>query len=99
MLVRFSFEFATVSNFPLLSEQFPSKRGKVMSFSLAGGLIGTTVAATTGPAAFFRFGVWGLGPVSLASAALSLLLLHTLVREQPHRAAASGSSVEEVRNE
>jgi MFS family permease len=85
VLVRFFFEFATVSNFPLLSEQFPEKRGKVMSFSLAGGLVGTTVAASTGPAAFFRFGVWGLGPVSMASAAVSLLLLGTLVKEAPYR--------------
>lgn len=85
VLVRFSFEFATVSNFPLLSEQYPEKRGKVMAFSLAGGLLGTTLAASTGPAAFFSFGVWGLGPVSLASAGLSLLVIRTMVREAPYR--------------
>ncbi len=85
VLVRFSFEFATVSNFPLLSEQFPEKRGKVLSFSLAAGLLGTTVAATTGPAAFFRFGVWGLGPVALVSALISLLLIRLLVKDAPYR--------------
>jgi predicted MFS family arabinose efflux permease len=89
VLVRFSFEFTTVSNFPLLSEQFPEKRGKVMSFSLAGGLMGSTIAATTGPAAFFRFGVWGLGPVSLSAALMSLLLIRRVVREAPHSTDAS----------
>ena len=85
LLPRFFFEFATVSNFPLLSEQYPSQRGKIMSLSVAGGLLGTTIAATTGPAAYLNIGVWGLGPVSAAAAAVSCILIVFFVREEPHK--------------
>ena len=80
---RISFEFAVVSNFPLLSEQAPHARGKVMSLGMTAGLLGTTAAGLTGPPAYLRFGVWGLGPVSLGLSVLSLLLVTTLVREHP----------------
>ncbi|HKK66157.1 MAG TPA: MFS transporter [Clostridia bacterium] len=85
LLPRFFFEFATVSNFPLLSEQYPLQRGKIMSLSVAGGLLGTTVAATTGPAAYLHLGVWGLGPFSAAAAAVSCILIVVFVREEPYR--------------
>jgi predicted MFS family arabinose efflux permease len=81
---RMSFEFAVVSNFPLLSEQAPQARGKVLSLSATAGLLGTTLAGLTGPAAYLRFGVWGLGPVSCAVALVSLTLLVAFVRERPH---------------
>lgn len=87
LMPRFFFEFATVSNFPLLSEQYPPQRGKVMSLSVAGGLLGTTIAATTGPAAYLNLGVWGLGPVSAAAAFVSCILIVFFVREEPHRTA------------
>lgn len=85
LLPRFFFEFATVSNFPLLSEQYPIQRGKIMSLSVAGGLLGTTIAATTGPAAYLHLGVWGLGPFSAAAAAVSCILIIVFVREEPYR--------------
>ncbi|HKJ84812.1 MAG TPA: hypothetical protein VKA06_01990, partial [Spirochaetia bacterium] len=81
---RVSFEFAVVSNFPLLSEQVPESRGKVMSLGMTAGLLGATLAGLTGPAAYLRFGVWGLGPVSCVAALVSLVLLVSFVRERPH---------------
>ncbi len=84
ILPRFFFEFATVSNFPLLSEQFPAQRGKIISLGVAGGLVGTTIAAVTGPEAYVEFGLWGLGPVSAVATVFSMLLLIFFVREQPY---------------
>lgn len=83
-LPRVLFEFAVVSNFPLLSEQAPHARGKVMSLGITAGLLGATLAGLTGPAAYLRYGVWGLGPVSAAAALTSLLLLVLFVRERPY---------------
>ena len=82
ILPRFFFEFATVSNFPLMSEQYPAGRGKVLSLGVAGGLLGTTIAAVTGPAAYLKAGLWGLGPVSAAASLVSLLILIFIVRER-----------------
>lgn len=84
LMPRFFFELATVSNFPLLSEQYPPQRGKIMSLSVAGGLLGTTIAASTGPASYLNVGVWGLGPVSALAAGISCLLVIFFVKEEPH---------------
>ena len=84
LMPRFFFELATVSNFPLLSEQYPPQRGKIMSLSVAGGLLGTTIAASTGPVSYLNVGVWGLGPVSAVAAGFSCLLVIFFVREEPH---------------
>ncbi len=83
-LPRFCFEFATVSNFPLLSEQLPSQRGKIMALSFSAGLSGTVITGLTGPAFYLRWGVWGLGPFSLLFSLVSLLLLTLFVRERPY---------------
>lgn len=83
-LPRFCFEFATVSNFPLLSEQLPPQRGKIMALSFSAGLSGTVITGMTGPAFYLRWGVWGLGPFSLVFSLVSLLLLLLFVREQPY---------------
>lgn len=88
VIPRMCFEFAVVSNFPLLSEQAPLARGKVLSLGMTAGLIGASVAGLTGPAAYLRFGVWGLGPVSCAAAVISLLILVCFVRERPYNGAA-----------
>jgi len=80
---RMFFEFAAVSNFPLISEQVPEQRGKILSLSMAFGLVGSTIASATGPAAYTRFGVWGLAPVSLGAAVISLLLLIFIIRDNP----------------
>ena len=55
-----------------------------MSLGMTAGLLGATVAGLTGPSAYLRLGVWGLGPVSLAASVVSLLLLVGFVRERPH---------------
>jgi MFS family permease len=81
IIPRFFFEFATVSNFPLLSEQVPEQRGKLMSLSITAGLIGTTAAGITGPWLYATFGVWGLGPVSLAASVCSLAAVSVLVKD------------------
>ena len=83
ILPRFFFEVATVSNFPLLSEQYPAGRGKVLAFGVAAGLIGSTVAATTGPAAYLNAGLWAIGPVSAGASLVSLGLLLFVVRDRP----------------
>jgi predicted MFS family arabinose efflux permease len=84
IIPRAGFEFAVVSNFPLLSEQVPEQRGKVLGLGMTFGLIGTTIAGLTGPTAYLKFGVWGLGPVSLAASLVSLVLLVFVVKERPH---------------
>jgi predicted MFS family arabinose efflux permease len=83
ILPRFFFEFATVSNFPLLSEQYPAKRGKILSLGVAGGLVGTTVAATTGPLAYMTLGLWGLGLPAGVAGLFSLCLILFVVKDQP----------------
>lgn len=65
-LPRFFFEFAIVSSFPLISEQYPAERGKVMAFTFSIGVAGPVVSGITGPAMYLKWGVWGLGPVSSA---------------------------------
>jgi predicted MFS family arabinose efflux permease len=80
-LARFFFEVAIVSNIPLLSEQAPDRRGKVLTVASACGLIGITIASLSGPWAYMRFGVWGLGSVSAAASALTVAVLVASVRE------------------
>ena len=58
------FEFNIVSHFPLLSEQAPAQRGKVMTLGSAFSLIGGTVAGFTGPWLLVNVGVAGLAWVS-----------------------------------
>lgn len=81
IIPRFFFEFAIVSNFPLLSEQVPEQRGKILSLSVSVGLLGGTLAGITGPWFYQRAGVWGLGPVSCFAALVALFLVRTLVKE------------------
>jgi predicted MFS family arabinose efflux permease len=81
---RCFFEFAVVSNFPLMSEQIPEQRGKVLSLSMTVGLIGSTLAGITGPWAYYRFGVTGLGLGSLILVLISLAILLFVVKEPKH---------------
>jgi predicted MFS family arabinose efflux permease len=81
LLARFCFEFTIVSNLALLSEQMPSQRGKLLTFGAAFGLIGTSLAGFTGPAAYAAFGPWGVGAVSAAAMTGAFLLNCFIVRE------------------
>jgi len=81
VLVRAAFEFTVVSNLPLLSEQAPAQRGKVMSLGAAVALLGPTLGGFTGPWAFEAFGVWGLSLIPAASLGLALLIVALWVSE------------------
>ncbi len=81
LLARFCFEFTIVSNLALLSEQMPSQRGKLLTFGAAFGLIGTSLAGFTGPAAYATWGAWGVGSVSAVGMAGAFLLNFFIVRE------------------
>lgn len=81
LLARFAFEFSIVGLIPLLSEQVPRQRNKVLALGTTSALLGSALAGWTGPAAYVRFGLAGL---ALPSAALLLLawgLVVMVVRE------------------
>jgi predicted MFS family arabinose efflux permease len=80
-LTRMCFEFNIVSHFPLLSEQAPSQRGKVMTLGAAVSLLGGTLAGFTGPWLLIRVGVAGLAWSSAAAAFIGLLVVLLLVNE------------------
>ena len=79
--VRICFQAIILGLFPLISEQVPDQRGKAISMGIAAGLLGSTFASVTGPAAYLRFGVWGIGPVGAAVMAAVLGVTLFLVEE------------------
>ena len=81
-LARGAFEFALVSFLPLMSEQVPSRRAKVMTLSAAVSLAAMTVAATLAPLIYIQLGITGVAGVSAVCAAVALTLLLTHVRER-----------------
>ncbi len=81
-LARFCFEFSLVSNIPLLTEQIPKQRAKVLALASACGLVGITLASLSGPWAYTRWGVWGLGPAAAIASALALAIVLVHVRER-----------------
>ncbi len=81
-LARGCFEFAIVSHFPLLSEQVPLQRGKVMTLGAAILLAGGTVANSSGPWLYTRYGVIGVSTVSAILVGLAIVLLLTWVHER-----------------
>lgn len=80
-ITRGFFEFAIVSNIPLLSEQVPSQRGKVMTLSAAFALAAVTIANFTGPWLYTEFGVFAVSVVAATSSALAVLTLLVFVIE------------------
>lgn len=82
-VTRCFFEFSIVSHLPLLSEQMPAHRGKVMSLGAALSLGSSTVAAFSGPWLLVNLGVAALAWSSAALVLLSLLTILFLVRETP----------------
>ena len=81
LIARFSFEFSIVSNLALLSEQSPTQRGKVLTLGAAFGLVGTSIAGFTRPAAYENWGALGLGAISAVGLLGAFLLNSFLVQE------------------
>jgi len=81
IIPRIFFEFATVSNLALLTEQVPEQRGKVMSLSTTFGLIGITFASAIGPVSYYSKGVTGLAAVSLAAGLISFIIVILIVKD------------------
>lgn len=79
--VRICFQAIILGLFPLISEQVPEQRGKAISMAIAAGLLGSTFASVTGPAAYLRFGVWGVGPVGVLVMAIVLIITLFVVKE------------------
>jgi predicted MFS family arabinose efflux permease len=80
-VARMFFEFSIVSYFPLLSEQAPAQRGKVMTFGSAFALLGGTAAGFSGPWLLVNLGVPGLSWLSAVTVAGALVIVLLLVRE------------------
>lgn len=83
-VARGCFEFAVVSQIPLLSEQVPAQRGKVMTLGAAFNLLGVTVAGATGPWLYTKYGVPGLSGTSFVLTATAMLVIWVYVREDAH---------------
>ncbi|MCB0161790.1 MAG: hypothetical protein KDD83_26815, partial [Caldilineaceae bacterium] len=74
-------EFSIVSNFPLLSEQAPAQRGKVMTLSVAVSMLGATSASFAAPWLYANVGIAAVTTASAVAAAIATLLLIFFVRE------------------
>ncbi len=81
-VARMGFEFSIVSYFPLLSEQTPEQRGKVMTLGSAAGLLFATAAGFTSPWLYTQYGIGGPAALSMLSTAAAILVALTLVRER-----------------
>ncbi|MCB0070044.1 MAG: MFS transporter [Caldilineaceae bacterium] len=80
-VTRSCFEFSIVSNFPLLSEQAPAQRGKVMTLSVAVSMLGATSASFAAPWLYANVGIAAVTTASAVAAAIATLLLIFFVRE------------------
>lgn len=80
-VTRGCFEFAIVSAIPLLSEQTPEQRGKVMTLGAAVKLLAATFASVTGPLLYERLGVIGVTYISALFAILALYIVWRFVEE------------------
>ena len=88
IIPRIFFEFATVSNLALLTEQVPEQRGKVMSLSTTFGLIGITLSSAIGPISYYSKGVPGLATVSFTAGLISLVIVVLLVKDKANSSVA-----------
>lgn len=80
-VTRGCFEFAIVSAIPLLSEQTPEQRGKVMTLGAAVKLLAATVASMTGPLLYSTMGVLGITYVSALFVAVAIVVVWQFVEE------------------
>lgn len=81
LAARFAFEFTLVGLIPLLSEQAPDQRNKVLALATASGLLGGAMAGWTGPLAYARGGLPGLALPSALLMAAAWVLVAARVRE------------------
>ncbi len=82
LLARAGFEFTIVSHFPLLSEQAPAQRAKVMTLGSAILLLLATGAGFTAPWLYLRIGIGGVTALSALVSAVAFVILLVLVRER-----------------
>ncbi len=75
------FEFSVVSNIPLLSEQVPAQRGKVLSLSSAFNMLAVALAGFTAPWFYTNRGIGVVAIMSATSAVIALVILILLVEE------------------
>jgi predicted MFS family arabinose efflux permease len=80
-LARTIFEFTIVSHFPLLSEQLPARRGRVLTLATSAGLLGSTAAGFVGPWLYERSGITAVAVLSAATLAAAAVLVAAFVRE------------------
>ncbi len=80
-VTRGFFEFSIVSCIPLLSEQVPAQRAKVMTLSSAISLGAVTLANFVAPALYADHGITVVAVTSAVAAAVGLLLLLLFVQE------------------
>jgi predicted MFS family arabinose efflux permease len=80
-VTRGLFEFSIVSCIPLLSEQVPTQRAKVMTLSSAISLGAVTLANFIAPALYAGYGIAVVAFTSAVAAAAGLALLLLFVRE------------------
>ena len=88
-LLRFALQLTYVSNLPLLSEQVPASRGKVLALGFAVGQLGLATAAIVGPWLYVRSGSAGLGAAAGAATLVVLFLALAWLRERPDAAAVA----------
>ncbi len=81
MLALAVLEFAIVSHIPLVSEQVPAQRGKVLSLATGTSMIGRTLGSLTGPWALATFGIGVVGPLAAVVASGAIVTLTRFVRE------------------
>ncbi|KAA3659451.1 MAG: MFS transporter, partial [Chloroflexi bacterium] len=81
LIVRFAFEFSVVSNLAVMSEQVPTQRGKMMTLSAATALLGSTLAGFTGPLAYAKIGLWGLGIIPAITLGITVVMILYFVKE------------------
>lgn len=80
-ITRGFFEFAIVANFPLLSEQSPAQRAKVMTLNAASSFMVASAANFFAPSIYVNIGIGGVAAISAVCALCALLILTWRVRE------------------
>lgn len=92
-LLRFALQLTYVSNLPLLSEQVPSNRGKILALGFSVGQLGLAAAAVVGPWLYVRAGSAALGIAAGAATLVVLFLAVAWLRERPDAGAPVATRV------